>query len=53
MKEYFGLFLGLFGSFLSIYLLAQGANVIFNCFLLAVNLCVIVFWIKEIYNEKK
>lgn len=50
--NYFGLFLGLFGSFLSIYLLTQGANVICNYFLLAVNFCVIIFWIKEIYNEK-
>lgn len=50
--KYIGLLLGIFGFSLSFYSLTEEKHIIFNCFLIALNVCYSVFWIKEIVNEK-
>ena len=47
-----GLLFGIIGCFLSIYGLAEGEYILYNSVLFLVNFCFLVFWIKEIYNEK-
>lgn len=51
MKKYLGLFLVLLACILSIYGLTERKYALYNSFLLAVNLCFSVFWIKEIFKE--
>ena len=46
-----GLLLGIIGCFLSIYGLSEGEYILYNSFLFLVNVCFLVFWIKEIFNE--